>query len=184
LPPRPKEWPSPQWKSFIAHDVHREYWRHFLDRLTQRGSEAKMSLLEQAGKEGCLPRLLAAGWTACAIEAFLALAPREGKWGGSREKLQKLKVLLDKMSCGEQGVTEAIQAAEKHVEEAAATTREEIQRTNVRGGILRYVDETAEMLGWLEQGRPLLVQYVSGFGSSAKTRAQTKRKSSRVSSGA
>jgi hypothetical protein len=67
-------WPSPAWKSFIAHDVHRKLWQRFLRDL---GNSKPKPVLHQASLEGSLPRLLAAGWIACVVEAYLALAPRE-----------------------------------------------------------------------------------------------------------
>lgn len=53
-------WPAPQWELFRSHDLFWEYWKSFQSRSENKQQENK----------DLLPRILAAGWIRCVIDAF------------------------------------------------------------------------------------------------------------------
>lgn len=166
------EWPMPHWESFIAHDIYGRLWRHFLS--TLNGKPTGGNLLDQAGREGALPSLMATGWVACALETFSIFPP--GKWeraGGI------LTSLTNDISCGEHckpgGIKGAIKKAELDVMRHAADIYKSILSVNAsKGTVLRADEGMWPMRSWLERELPLLLShlYVPAIDVDVKPRAE------------
>lgn len=137
-------WPAPSWRSFIAHDVFWQLWRHFLSAFKDAG------LPNQASEEGSAPRLLAAGWVACVLETFLAYA-KLWEWEGPSGILAKLRDKI-KSGNGKYG-KKAINGAEMKVMMAAADVYAEITKES-RGTVYRADEVRRLMRDWLELELP------------------------------
>jgi hypothetical protein len=154
-------WPMPDWMTFFEHDLCGKLWQRFVKGLKSRdqaGRKTKTSLLDLAGQEGSLPRLLATGWVACALETFSAFAPRSWKLDGDI-----LSFINEKLASKEPGaMAEAINRAEEYVMKTAAKFYVKIlsagsEIDEIQGTVHLAEEGTLPMRYWLEWRLPLLL---------------------------
>jgi hypothetical protein len=151
-----KKWPIPVWSSFIENDICGQLWGDFLYFIKNKklpDLEGKnMVLLDWAGKNACLPQLLATGWVACALQTFALFAPKKIELIDV-DILSALKntILTDAL---DEPFAQSIARAEIGIMLYAADFYEKI-KTNA-GPVWRDDDGAIPMLNWLERELPLM----------------------------
>jgi hypothetical protein len=142
-------WPMPSWSTFMENEVCGQFWDFFLHHL----DESK-ELFDQACRENCLPRLLAVGWVACALQTFSLFAP--GDWQWAKGIFKTVTQVIQEWAHVDL-LAEAVVQAERSVMLHAAELYQEIVKINDgNGAMLREEDGAAPMRDWLERELPLM----------------------------
>jgi hypothetical protein len=154
----------PYWGSFIENDVCGQHWRLFLHTLKDEDKK----LLNQADRVDCLPRLLATGWVACALETFLAFQS-PGEWRGTGGILEQVtKIILRGADDVSRGMAGAVRDAEVYVMLTASDIYDKIinydAKINTKRRKVFLAEKEAISLisfrDWLERQLPLLLSYL------------------------
>ena len=133
----------------MENEVCGQFWDFFLNHL----DESK-TLFDQACRENCLPRLLAVGWVACALQTFSLFAPGDWQWAKGIFKTVT-QAIQEWAHVGL--LAEAVVLAERSVMLHAAALYQEIVKINDgNGAILMEEDGAGPMRDWLERELPLM----------------------------